>query len=94
MHIYIYIYIYINIFYSLLYSFLIFKHFLDTTLLCLVWFSFFFLRNMHENQDKGRKMNIMMINIVHFLDMSLFCFMTESDIMLITISNVIVTAVF
>ena len=49
---------------------------------------------MHENQDKGRKMNIMMINIVHFLDKSLFCFMTESDIMLITISNVIVTAVF
>ena len=49
---------------------------------------------MHENQDKGRKMNIMMINIVHFLDMSLFCFMTESEIMLITISNVIVTAVF
>ena len=64
--------------------------------LCFVLFGlvFCFLRNMHENPNKDRKMNIIIIDIVYFLDISLPCFITESDIMLVTISNVIFTVVF
>ena len=36
-------------------------------------------------------MNIVIINITHFLDMSLFHFIVESDIMLVTIFNIVVT---
>ena len=41
---------------------------------------FFFLRNINENQYENSKMNVIIINIAHFLDISLSYYMIESDI--------------
>ena len=38
-------------------------------------------------------MNIVTINVTHFLDISLFHFMVQSDVMLVTTSHGTVTAV-
>ena len=43
------------------------------------------LKNINENLNENSKMDIIMINVAHFLDMSLFHFMLESDIMLVSI---------
>ena len=40
------------------------------------------------------KMNIILINIAHFLDTSLFYFLVEFEVMLVAICNVIVIVVF
>ena len=49
---------------------------------------------MHENPNKNSKLNIIIINIPHFLDMSSFCFTVVSDSKQVTMSNLIVTVVF
>ena len=41
---------------------------------------FFFLRNINENQYENSKMNVIIINIAHFLHISLSYYMIESDI--------------
>lgn len=48
------------------------------------------LTNVHEDPNKNSKMNMILMNIAHFLDMYLFCFMVESNIMIVPISNAIV----
>ena len=52
------------------------------------------LRNIHENPNTNCKMNIIMTNIAHSLNIFLFYFMVDSDLILVTVSNVIVIVIF
>ena len=86
-----FILLFLFIFYLFLYLLLIFKPFLEVPMFYIYCYS---LRNIHQNPNKTSKINIIMINMAHFLNMSLFYFKVKCDIILATISNVIVTVVF
>ena len=70
---------FIRCFFNIIFSYLLF----------IFWIShcFFSLTNVHENPNKNIKMNFILMNIAHFFDMYLFCFMAKSNIIIVTISN-------